>query len=267
MRIDLTDMRDNILDWCANNKTGKEKLIILSIGNDPSSEVYMRNKVKTGEKLGIPTIHIQCGNKAELSEQIVLNNRDETVTGIIVQLPLLPDMNPHEYINRINHKKDVDMLTDYNKTRMFLGETDLLPATATSCMMLLDQKFHTIQGLDICLIGRSDLVNNPLYKALLSKNATVQHCHSKTKDLDVKCRNSDVVITAAGTPNLITTNHISEKTKLIIDVSINCVYGKIRGDVTDDVYNFVPVTNNPKGIGCCTVPNLFYNLIKISNID
>lgn len=264
MRIELLNLRDEILQWCKENKVGNERLIILSVGNDSASEIYMRNKCKTGEQLGIPTFHIECEDGADLESKIKECNESDNVTGVIVQLPLPKGYDSHYYINLINPNKDVDMLTDTNKCRMMLGQTKLLPATASGCMMVLDKHFESLEGKDITLIGRSDLVNNPLYHTLMKRNATITHCHSKTKWLSTKCKNSNIIISAAGVPSLINKNFIGECTELILDVSISRVDGRIVGDVTDEVYDIVDVSAVPKGIGSLTVPMLFKSLILMS---
>ena len=266
MKLELLTLRDKILDWCSNNKTGKEQLIILSAGDDSASEIYMKNKVATGERLGIKTLHIRCSSQEELLNKIKYYNDDEETSGIIVQLPLPKEYDEQVAINMINPNKDVDMLTKTNKAIMFLGETKLLPATASGIMYTLDHFYglENLKGKDVLLIGRSDLVNIPLQKALRDLNCTVQLAHSYTKELAKKCRNSNIIVTASGQHGLINTSCISDKVELILDVSINRVDGKIKGDVTDKVYDLTTVTANPRGLGSLTVPMLFKNLILMS---
>lgn len=266
MKLELINLKDEILDWCSNNKTGKEQLIILSAGDDSASEIYMKNKVATGENLEIKTLHIHCNSQEELHKNIKYYNDDEETSGIIVQLPLPKGYDEQVAINMINPNKDVDMLTKTNKASMFLGETKLLPATASGIMYTLDNIYGlgNLKGKDILLIGRSDLVNIPLQKTLRDLNCTVQLAHSHTKELVKKCRNSNIIITASGQHGLINTSCISDKVELILDVSINRVDGKIKGDVTDKVYSLTDVTANPRGLGCLTVPMLFKNLILMS---
>lgn len=265
MKIELLHLKEEILQWCEDNKTGKERLVILSAGEDSASEIYMRNKVNTGKALDIPTLHICCTDEDDLEEKILECNYSELVTGVIVQLPLPKGWDKDYFINLISPEKDVDMLTNVNKCKMMLGQTKLLPATASGCMMVLDTYFDTLEGKDITLIGRSDLVNNPLYHSLMKRNATITHCHSKTQYLSTKCKNSNIIISAAGVPNLINRNFIGERTELILDVSISRVDGKIVGDVREEIYDTVDVTSNPKGLGALTVGILFMNLIKMTN--
>lgn len=265
MKIELEDLRDEILEICEKEKTGKECLVILSVGKDVASSIYMKNKLKIGEFLDIPTYHHEC-TEDNLEEMILKYNESQCVTGIILQLPLPKNMDSHYYINLIDERKDVDLLTDKNKSKIMLGQTNLLPATATSCIQVLEREIGDLSGKDILLIGRSDLVNNPLYFALKKRNATIQHCHSYTQELDKKCKDSHVIVTAAGCPNLISKDFISDKVEIVLDVSINRIEGKIRGDVTDEVYSLTNVTANPKGLGVCTVPNLFLNLIKMTKM-
>lgn len=264
MKIELLHLKEKILQWCHDNKTGKERLVILSTGDNSASEVYMRNKVDMGGALSIPTVHYDCLNKCALEQKIYECNRDKVITGIIVQLPLPKGWDEDYFINLISPEKDVDMLTDTNKCKMMLGQTKLLPATASGCMMVLDTYFDTLEGKDVTLIGRSDLVNNPLYHALMKRNATITHCHSKTQWLSTKCRGSHIIISAAGVPGLINRNFIGESTEMILDVSISRVDGKIVGDVREEIYDMVDVTANPRGLGALTVGILFMNLILIT---
>lgn len=266
MRIELLDLKEEILQWCKDNKTGNERLVILSAGDDAASEIYMRNKVNTGTLLDIPTLHITCTGKHDLEEKIIQCNHIENLTGIIVQLPLPNGWDKDYFINLISPEKDVDMLTNANKAKMFLGHTKLLPATASGIMHVLDKRYglDNLAGKDVLLIGRSDLVNIPLQKALTDLNCTVTLCHSKTKDLIKKCNESNIIVSAAGKHGLLTQEHVGLFTDFILDVSINRVDGKIKGDVADGVYDIVDVTANPKGLGALTVPMLFMNLIKMT---
>lgn len=267
MKIKLLDLREEILQECKDTMTSNEKLVILSAGDDKASEIYMRNKIKTGEQLGIETIHIRCDSQAELLNNIMFYNHDNSTSGIIVQLPLPKEYNEKVFINLINPDKDVDMLTDSNKAKIALGTSlGVFPATTTGCLKVLNKHFNSLVGLDVLLIGRSDLCNIPLQRVLSDMNCTVTLAHSKTKDLDSKIRNSDIIITATGTPNLITKNSINEKVKLILDVSINRVNGKLCGDVTEEVYDLTDVSANPNGIGCLTTACLFLNTIKMNKL-
>lgn len=265
MKIELTDLRNDTIKWCMENKTGKERLVILSAGEDSASEIYMRNKINLGKELGIPTLHILCNTEEDLKDKIEECNDIDMITGVIVQLPLPKEWDSDYFINLISPNKDIDMLTKTNKAIMFNGDTSLLPATSTGVMKLLDERYgDTLQGKDALLIGRSSLVNIPLFNKLLSRNCTVQVAHSKTRNLSDKIANSDIVISAAGVPNLIKECDITPKVDLIVDVSINRIDGKICGDVCSDLYDIVDVTANPKGIGTLTVPMLFVNLIKMT---
>lgn len=269
MKIELLNLRDEILQWCANNKTGKECLVILSAGNDNASEIYMKNKINTGVKLGIETIHIRCDSPEELKNRVYECNASNHVTGIIIQLPLPQEYDKEYFINLIDPRKDVDMLTNVNKAKMFLGKTQLLPATASGVLYTIDNiiGLKNITGYDVCLIGRSDLVNIPLQDTFRNLDCTVTVCHSKTKCLEEKVAMADIIVSAAGKHGLINSHNISAKNKLILDVSINRIDGKIKGDVTDDVYDCVDTTSNPKGLGALTVPMLFKNLILFCKED
>ena len=267
MFIKLDSLRENILQEIKSKVMGNEKLIILSAGNDDASNVYMKKKVEMGNSLGINTTHIKCNSELELLKTIHNLNEDITVTGIIVQLPLPKGYDTKLILNAINPNKDVDMLTNVNKANMFVGYTDMLPATSTSCTQVIEHFFGNNGGMDILLIGRSDLCNNPLVKYFTNKNYTVTQAHSHTKDLGQKVVTSDIVITATATRNLIKSDWFEfndYNTKLIIDVSTNRnEEGKLCGDVENDVAQFVDVTANPRGIGTLTVPNLMLNVIKI----
>lgn len=269
MKKELVYFKNEIIEECIKTKSGQEQLCILSAGDDPASNIYMQNKVNFGQTISIPTQHTICSSPDELEKNIIKCNNDDTITGIIVQLPLPQGYDTKYFINLISPEKDVDMLTDINKAKMFLGQTNLLPATASGIIFVLDKQYglKNLEGKDVVLIGRSDLVNLPLQKALLDLNCTVTLCHSKTTNLAFKCRHANIIISAAGKHGLITPSHVGEFTELILDVSINRINGKIKGDVMDEVYDLVDVTANPKGLGVLTVPMLFLNLIQMTKMQ
>ncbi|MGL4451157.1 MAG: tetrahydrofolate dehydrogenase/cyclohydrolase catalytic domain-containing protein [Sarcina sp.] len=265
MRLEVDTIRNIIKEKTKKRIKGNESLVILSLGDNQASEVYMRNKVKYGEELGIKTEHIVCKCEEDLEFKINCCNINPNVTGIIVQLPLPKGVDERKYIDMIDVTKDVDMITEKNKARMFLGKTKMLPATATTCKQLIMREFdEKIEGLDVVLIGRSDLCCKPLSSYLTNKNCTVTLCHSKTKNIEEKCKNADVIVVAVGKMDFITKNHISSKTKLVIDVGINRnEFGKIQGDVSKEVHEIVKCTPWVKGTGALTVPNLFLNLVNM----
>ncbi len=273
-------------------------LVIFQIGGNLASGVYIEQKKKFANYIGAEVLHIKLPEHIEekdLIAEIENYNSDESVHGIIVQLPLPRHLSVHTVTNAIDYKKDVDGLCSTSLGLLVLRNFKLnegarsgreinidekpsldfkgyIPATAKGVLTLLDEYGIEVDGKHVCVVGRSVLVGKPIALTLLAKNATVTICHSKTKNLKELTKSADILISAVGKPNLIDKNFVSEK-QVVIDVGINSseiknengeIIKKLSGDVSfDEVSKIVSaVTPVPGGIGPLTVTSLFENLFE-----
>ena len=244
----------------------KEKITItvISVGNDEASKIYIKNKIKECQSVNIECqhLHFEKTTTDDLTKVITKLNKDKNVTGILVQLPLPKNIDENKVINTIDYKKDIDGLTKSNIAKLYSNQKGIIPCTAKGIIDLLEYNKIEIEGKNITIIGRSNLVGKPLTLALLNKNATVTTCHSKTKDLKKQTKKADIIIVAVGKPNLIKKEMIS-KNSIIIDVGINRIDGKISGDVDKSVYKKCKaVTPVPGGVGPMTVYEVLSNTLE-----
>ena len=281
----------------------KPKLVIIQVGDLPESNAYIGRKVKFGEKIGTIVNHKKFDNnisQESLITHISSLNTNFSVTGIIVQMPLPKHIDKDEIINSIDPAKDVDGLTSRNLKLLWENKTTdyssseqrgprslstlssrpkgsrqartinagFIPATTKGIISLLDEYKIPIEGKHVVVVGRSFLVGKPTFLALLNRDATVTVCHKHTRNLKQETRNADILIVAAGKPNLIGKEHV-HKNQVVIDVGINAIENedgprhKLVGDV-----NFVEVSKIvksispvPGGPGPMTVASLFENLL------
>lgn len=244
----------------------KEKITItvISVGNDEASKIYIKNKIKECQSVNIECqhLHFEKTTTNELINLITKLNKDKNITGILVQLPLPKNIEENKVINTIDYKKDIDGLTKSNIAKLYSNQKGIIPCTAKGIIDLLEYNKIEIEGKNITIIGRSNLVGKPLTLALLNKNATVTTCHSKTKDLKKHTKKADIIIIAVGKPSLIKKEMIS-KNSIIIDVGINRINGKISGDVDKSVYKKCKaVTPVPGGVGPMTVYEVLSNTLE-----
>lgn len=244
----------------------KEKITItvISVGNDEASKIYIKNKTKECQSVNIDCqhLHFEKTTTNELINLITKLNKDKNITGILVQLPLPKNIEENKVINTIDYKKDIDGLTKSNIAKLYSNQKGIIPCTAKGIIDLLEYNKIEIEGKNITIIGRSNLVGKPLTLALLNKNATVTLCHSKTKDLKKHTKKADIIIVAVGKPNLIKKEMIS-KNSIIIDVGINRINGKISGDVDKSVYKKCKaITPVPGGVGPMTVYEVLSNTLE-----
>lgn len=244
----------------------KEKITItvISVGNDEASKIYIKNKIKECQSVNIECqhLHFEKISTNELIKTITKLNKDKNITGILVQLPLPKNIEENKVINTIDYKKDIDGLTKSNIAKLYSNQKGIIPCTAKGIIDLLEYNKIEIEGKNITIIGRSNLVGKPLTLALLNKNATVTTCHSKTKDLKKHTKKADIIIVAVGKPNLIKKEMIS-KNSIIIDVGINRINGKISGDVDKSVYKKCKaITPVPGGVGPMTVYEVLSNTLE-----
>lgn len=241
------------------------KLVVIQVGDDPASNIYIKNKKKLCEELGILCEHKKF---LEITEQDLIQeidnlNNDKTVTGILVQLPLPPEIDETKIIEKISPLKDVDGLTSQNMGKLFTGNKALVPCTALGIIKMLEYLNIDLQGLNVTVVGRSKLVGLPLIALLLNKNCTVTVCHSKTKNLPEKTKNADVLIVAVGQKELITKDYVKDDA-IVIDVGINRYQNKLYGDCNFN--ELLPkckyITPVPGGVGPLTVIMLINNIIE-----
>ena len=237
-------------------------LAVITIGDDDASKVYVNNKRKSCEQVGISFMHFDY--LSEVKESVVINkikelNKDVSVNGIIVQLPIPDHFNVEKIINTIDVSKDVDGLTNESKIKRMNNEESLVPCTTKGILELLDYYKINMESKRVVVVGRSELVGTPTYQECLKRNATVTICHSKTIDLGSITKEADILIVATGHKYLIDKNMIKEGC-VIIDVGISRDNGKLYGDVNPDVSDKCSyLTPVPGGVGPMTVVMLLKN--------
>ncbi|CAH0178066.1 Bifunctional protein FolD [Peribacillus sp. Bi96] len=242
-------------------------LAVILVGDNQASQTYVRNKQKACEDLGMHSILIK--KPAELSqEELIQNidelNQDDSIHGILVQLPLPGHIQEKAIIEAISPEKDVDGFHPINIGRMMTGQDAFLPCTPYGVMVMLEHIDYDLEGKHVVIVGRSNIVGKPAGQLFLNANATVTYCHSKTRDLAYYTKQADVVVAAVGKRDTITSDHIKEGA-VVIDVGMNRNdEGKLCGDVAfDDVKNKASyITPVPKGVGPMTITMLMKNTVK-----
>lgn len=242
------------------------KLGVILVGDNPASVSYVKGKRKACEDTGMAFELKELKDTVsqdELIAEIEKWNDDETIDGILVQLPLPEGIDENAVIEHIDHKKDVDGLTSYNAGKLFLGEDGFVPCTPLGVMAILKEMNVDLEGKNAVVIGRSSLVGLPVSKLLLNKHATVTVCHSRTKNLKEIASRADVLVVAIGKARFINHEYIKDGA-FVIDVGVNRVDGKLCGDVDfNDVIDKVSmITPVPKGVGPMTIAMLMNNVLK-----
>jgi len=251
-------------------------LAVIIVGNNPASEAYVGAKVRTCEELGFNStlLHFDPSISEEyLLDQVNKLNNDDSVDGILVQLPLPEHISPTVVINNIDPDKDVDGFHPITQGKMVLGQPSFLPATPYGILLMLEHYGIDVTGMNCVVVGRSNIVGTPM-TLLLSRNAkpgnaTVTLCHSKTKNLKEFCKSADLIVAAIGRPKFITADMVKEGA-IVIDVGINRIDDPSRksgtrlvGDVDYD--NVAPkcsyITPVPKGVGPMTICGLMKNTL------
>jgi len=243
----------------------KPKLAAVLVGDDPASKLYINIKRKTCSEIGIGSILVDLDKnitKSKLLDEIEKLNKDKSVHGILLQLPLPKALRPYtsEFIEQIAPIKDVDGLHPINRGKLFDYNESFVPCTPKGIITLLEHYNVEIQGKNVVIINRSNLVGKPLIFMLLKRNATVTVCHSYTKNLDAYTKKADILIVAVGKSKFITKEKVKEGT-VIIDVGISRENGKLSGDVDfGGVFDKCSwITPNPGGVGPMTVSFLLQN--------
>lgn len=253
------------IDAAVANGGRRPKLVIISVGDDPASKVYVRNKMKAAEEVGIEADHLIYteDEPQRVIDYIDMLNYADRVDGIMVQLPLPKGWDERAIIDTIAPNKDVDGLTTTNIGRLRSGQGCLKPCTAAGIIDLCKYYNIELDGKDVTIIGRSNIVGKPLADLMMAEGATVTQCHSHTKQLQNHTDYADIVVSAIGQPKFITNFHI-HGCQTIIDVGINRDgNGKLCGDVDfDEVKDFVEnITPVPGGVGPMTVAELMKNVV------
>lgn len=260
-----SEVKDKLINKI-NNISDKLKLVVIQVGNDPASSVYVRNKGKLCNDVGILFEHVKYDDsilEKELISKIDELNNDSSVTGILVQLPLPSSINEDRVLESIKYYKDVDGLTSDNIGNLFAGNDGIVPCTALGVMEILDSVNTDFVGANVVIVGRSKLVGLPLVSLFSRRNSTVTLCHSKTKDLKSITSNADILVVAVGKKEFIDGSYVKDGS-IVVDVGINRYDGKLYGDcefssVLPKVKYITPV---PGGVGPLTVVMLVNNVIK-----
>ncbi len=269
--LDGKNLRDKIL---ADLKcrvaalNGTPKLVVLSVGDDPASKIYVNNKKKFAEKIGITAEIIEYPSRVRqeiLLTDINVLNVDPTVTAILVQLPLPKHIDKLEILSAILPEKDVDGFTPYNSGLLFSGAKPYAyPATPRGILRLLDEYNIEIDGKHVVIVGRSNIVGKPLAQMMLNRNATVTVCHSHTKNLADITKTADILVSAAG-GKIIEENMIKQNC-VVVDVGIfRDDDGKLRGDVNFETVSKIAshITPVPGGVGPMTIASLMLNTVDL----
>ena len=239
-------------------------LAVIIVGENPASQVYVRNKTRACEKVGFysETIKLEENiSEDDLIKKIEELNEDDKIDGILVQLPLPKHIDELKVINSIKPEKDVDGFSNVNVGKMVIGdESGFLSCTPYGIMQLLEGYDIDVDGKDVVVVGRSNIVGKPMAMMLIQKGATVQVCNSRTKDLSKKLKKADIIVVAVGVPRMIKATDVKEGV-VVIDVGINRVEGKLCGDVDyEDVAQKASyITPVPGGVGPMTIASLIKN--------
>ena len=241
-------------------------LVAVRVGNDPASEIYVRNKAKKARELGLrgdELILPETTSEADLLAVVDRLNRDDNVDGILVQLPLPKQIDATKVIDAINPAKDVDGFHPINVGKLHLGRPTLAPCTPSGVIRLIESTGTSISGANALVIGRSDIVGKPMAALLLQRHATVTIAHSRTRDLASIARNADIVVAAIGKARFVTADMVKPGA-VVIDVGINRGNdGKLAGDVdfanVREVAGYI--TPVPGGVGPMTIAMLMKNTV------
>lgn len=248
----------------------KPMLAIIQVAGDIASDVYVQNKFKRCIEVGVvPKLFyfLENAQQWQIQNKIYELNMDDEITGIILQLPLPDHLDAGYLTNLIDPKKDVDGFTEANAGRLLTGVDGLVSCTPKGIVDMLDFYDISVEGKDVLIINRSNIVGKPLAHLLLQRNATVTVAHSKTQNLKEKVKQADIVVTAVGKPNFLKYDDFKEGAT-VVDVSINFVNGRMYGDVKKTSYGYLQTLGNltpvPGGVGQATVIALLDNVIALA---
>ena len=244
-------------------------LAVILVGEDPGSQIYVRNKEKACEQIGIRSVVLRLPDtttQQELEEHIRIFNEDEAIDGILVQVPLPKHMDEAAALSLIRPDKDVDGFHVVSMGRLFGGLDTLVACTPKGVLEMIHSTGVSLTGKEAVVVGRSNNVGKPIAMLLLQENATVTMCHSRTKDLKAHTRRADILVAAVGRPKFITGDMIKPGA-VVIDVGINRVDGKVIGDVDFESASQAAgyISPVPGGVGLMTVAMLMKNTLQIAN--
>jgi methylenetetrahydrofolate dehydrogenase (NADP+)/methenyltetrahydrofolate cyclohydrolase len=268
------EIKDELKEKVASFKAqGKEAaLAVIQVGKDPASSVYVNNKKKACEYIGIRSLAYELPEETtedELLSLIEKLNRDDSVNGILVQLPVPKHMDEDKIIRTISPKKDVDGFHPENVGKLVIGENGFVPCTPAGIIQLLKRSGIEIAGKSCVVVGRSNIVGKPMALLMLRENATVTIAHSRTKNLKEVCKQADILIIAIGKPQFITAEYIKEGA-VVIDVGIHRnENNKLCGDVKYDevAEHTLAITPVPGGVGPMTIAMLMNNCVESMQMD
>jgi methylenetetrahydrofolate dehydrogenase (NADP+)/methenyltetrahydrofolate cyclohydrolase len=268
--LDGKKLKQEILDEVKSKiekNNAKMKLAIIQVGNNEASNIYVGQKLKACEYVGIEGNLYKLDENVSQEELLTLIdklNKDDEVYGIILQSPIRHDLDFDYCSNKILASKDIDGFTRDSVYGNYINDTDILPCTVKGIITLLDKYEINLDGTNVVIVGRGNIVGKPLMLAMLNKNATVTVAHSHTKNLVDVCKTADVLISAVGKKGLITADHVKDGA-VVIDVGITRVDGKIYGDVDfDNVKDKVSyITPVPGGVGPLTVASIILQLYEM----
>lgn len=247
-------------------------LAVIIIGNNPASRIYVNNKKKACAEISIYSKEYalpDTTSQKKLIELISKLNNDDSINGILVQLPLPNHINEKAVIEAIDPLKDVDAFHEINVGKIMIGEYDLLPCTPAGIIELLNSQNIEIEGKHCVVVGRSNIVGKPMAMLLLHRNGTVTICHSKTKNLKEICKNADILIAAVGKTKFITSDMV-KKNAVVIDVGMNKdENSKLCGDVDFDNVEKIAsyITPVPGGVGPMTIAMLMKNTVTAASLQ
>lgn len=242
-------------------------LAVIQVGNDPASSVYVGNKKKACEYIGIGSASYELPEETTEEELLKLIddlNADDLINGILVQLPVPKHIDEKKVINRISPLKDVDGFHPESVGNLCIGQDGFVSCTPAGIIELIKRSGIEIEGKECVVIGRSNIVGKPMALLLLANNGTVTVCHSRTRDLKAICKRADILVVAIGKPKMITSEYVKEGA-VVIDVGIHRMdNGKLCGDVDfDDVADMTSaITPVPGGVGPMTIAMLMVNCVK-----
>lgn len=260
------DIKNEVKEKVAElkNKGIETCLAVILVGNDPASQIYVRNKKKACEYTGIKSLSYELDETTTEKELLnIINelNERKDVNGILVQLPLPKHINEQTILLAISPEKDVDGFHPYNVGLLSIGNAVLKACTPAGCIELIKRSGVDINGKNCVVIGRSNIVGKPVSMLLLAENGTVTTCHSKTKNIEDICKRADIIVAAVGKPNFVSGNMVSDGA-VIIDVGMNRLEnGKLCGDVNyDECFEKASyITPVPGGVGPMTIAMLMKN--------
>lgn len=264
--LDGKKIRDEILEKLKLKVNDLNlSLAVIQIGHDEASNIYIKQKKIMCEYLNIKFNHYNFEDT--VSDEDIINlieklNHDET-TAILLQLPIPKHFDVQKIINAIDYHKDIDGLTNTNVANLVLNKKGIIPCTPKGIMTILNKYKIKLDGKNVVIIGRSNLVGKPLYNLMLQENATVTLCHSKTNNLKEHTLNADIIVSALGKPHYITVDMV-KKNAIVIDVGISRVHNKVLGDVDfKNVKNISSyITPVPGGVGPMTIASLAQNIYE-----